>query len=127
MHPISTSGGPTSKPNVGNHCRRVIFGAKEFLIKTLPKPQGSDRFEYKVMGSMLELYCDAVVDLLSKGASPETQFSTVQVKEYANIVDFLRDVFLGLHDSYVFFRKFLGLNTVLHKINIFKKINLKSR
>jgi len=31
--------------------------------------QGSDRFEYKVMGSMLELYCDAVVDLLSKGAS----------------------------------------------------------
>lgn len=29
--------------------------------------QGSDRFEYTVVGSMLELYCNAVVDLLSKG------------------------------------------------------------
>ncbi|CAJ1343543.1 unnamed protein product, partial [Effrenium voratum] len=31
--------------------------------------QGSDRFSYTVMGSMLELYCNAVVDLLAKGSS----------------------------------------------------------
>ncbi|CAE7213555.1 KIN14E, partial [Symbiodinium pilosum] len=29
--------------------------------------QGSDRFTYTVMGSMLELYCNAIVDLLAKG------------------------------------------------------------
>lgn len=75
---------------------------------------------------MLELYCDAVVDLLSKGASPETQFSTVQVKEYANIVDVCVMVFLGCMIHMVFAEIYWAKRKVLHKKNIFKKINLKS-
>ena len=100
----------------------VFFEPRNFWSTSKPKPQGSDRFEYKVMGSMLELYCDAVVDLLSKGASPEAH--SLQKWRNTQLVDFCV-MFFGLHDSW-FLRKFLGLNTVLHKKNIFKKINLKS-
>lgn len=79
---------------------------------------------------MLELYCDAVVDLLSKGASPEAHSlpkknATKTKWRNTQLVDFCV-MFFGLHDSW-FLRRFIGLNTVFHKKNIFKKINIKNQ
>lgn len=45
--------------------------------------QGSDRFEYTVVGSMLELYCNAVVDLLSKG-NPSQSKAKLNIRQEKN-------------------------------------------
>lgn len=45
--------------------------------------QGSDRFTYTVMGSMLELYCNAIVDLLAKG-NPNQSKAKLNIRQEKN-------------------------------------------
>ena len=78
---------------------------------------------------MLELYCDAVVDLLSKGASPEAQSTNQSAKQNKRRITwwFLRDVFLSFWVAW--FMVFEEISWAKHSVtqeNIFKKINLKS-
>ncbi|CAL1172156.1 unnamed protein product [Cladocopium goreaui] len=54
-----------------------------WMKTTSPHLMGSDRFEYTVVGSMLELYCNAVVDLLSKG-NPSQSKAKLNIRQEKN-------------------------------------------
>eukprot|EP00931_Biecheleriopsis_adriatica_P061147 TRINITY_DN36762_c0_g1_i1.p1 TRINITY_DN36762_c0_g1~~TRINITY_DN36762_c0_g1_i1.p1 ORF type:complete len:1235 (+),score=381.11 TRINITY_DN36762_c0_g1_i1:89-3793(+) len=55
--------------------------------------QGSDRFNYTVMGSMLELYCNGLVDLLAKGddGAAKSKLNVRQDKSGSIIVEHLTE------------------------------------